>query len=162
MGRGLGKHQRDVLVEMLRIEREQMSKATRYPQRVFVVDVFNALWERKWRAPYEDAEERQRTVAAVRDEEIRREAAAGDETAQRYLYLQERLSKLFNRPKSQLRIRDYPSAIEADVNPSRIMALLERRGLIERGSRLKTRGHFSAAQLTEAGRAKAIDIMAEG
>ncbi|MGE0716892.1 MAG: hypothetical protein AB7P02_15730 [Alphaproteobacteria bacterium] len=156
MSRGLGRHQRDVLVEMLAIERA--GKATRLGT-IAVRAIVNRLWDRKWKAEHDVAHAK---LAAARDAEMaqmRALAAAGDAEAAKWVADTEDCTRMIESAAAILRSRGRrhwgPTraswTIEKHINPSRILALLERRKLVERGW-LKVQGNGSAVRFTDAGR----------
>jgi hypothetical protein len=165
VGRGLGEHQRDVMIEIATMERDGLSSSKH--GFIAVSALFTRVWQRKWRARY-DADTAAYEAARIAElEQVKVRAASGDADAQRTLRSEAAWDTLCDRLRRRAerrahigspRRRGFPDRFERDINPSRILSSLERRGFIQR--HYKHRGHGSVLQITDAGR-KAAEMQPE-
>lgn len=147
MSRGLGEAQRLILRALLSLENEHPGEGSRFFAWA-IVDRAYAL------SPALQAEQEGRRLASVRAQEhLMAEAKAGNAQARELLMLDRRLrGPMRSHPRTR---RTSPwSLTETRFNPSRVLASLERRGLVHR-TPIKGGG---AAGLTDAGRALALSV----
>jgi hypothetical protein len=155
MSRGLGRNQRIFLAALQALE------ASNGPGWFYVHAVLRAAWplgaDAAERREADRAAAWKREDARLRADAAER-AAAGDMAAVELMETYQRLDFLASTIRYALRRRDQrgrwqlrPSRdAERDLNPSRILAQLERRGLLKRS--LTRRGGLSTVRLTPAGR----------
>ncbi|MCJ2085466.1 hypothetical protein MKK88_05585 [Methylobacterium sp. E-005] len=100
----------------------------------------------------QDSHRRQKEASAAQTVALQARADAGEELARRYLYLTRSITR--SRPGPRARRTTPFWLTEGDFNPSRILASLERRGLVTRRA---VKGGGSAG-LTDAGRTEASSL----
>lgn len=147
MSRGLGTRQRLILAALSRLE--QMHGEGRF----YVWSVLGAAADLGLRAEQQSKDAERDAASSAYRAELSKRAAAGDEAAVSALGLERKLDVLATaikrNPRRSDRQRRPPEAWAEDINPSRIFALLERRGLIVRNPAL---GPGATVGLTAAGR----------
>ena len=146
MSRGLGTAQRLMLKALASLEAEHGGDSGLF----FVWAIVDRAYEL---SPEMQARHQAMTEAsAARSAEIQARAAGGDERAALFLGLTRSLTRTRRAPRTR---RESPFWLtEVDFNPSRILASLERRGLVTRRA-IKGGG---SAGLTDAGRAEASSL----
>jgi len=167
MSRGIGTRQQLILAAMRMIETDFRPGAELY-----VWEIINAAGElglddeataRKARkdaqqAGWEEARRQHRIDIEALAASSDADAQAELERLQHLDFMTSTLKGLLSRRWSQgspPRMRD-PVEAEHVVNPSRVLALLQQRGLVERTVR---RGHGASARLTDAGRVVAQQVL---
>lgn len=146
MSRGLGTAQRLMLKALASLEAEHGGDSGLF----FVWAIVDRAYEL---SPEMQARHQAMTDAsAARSAEVQARAAAGDERAALFLALTRSLTRTRRAPRTR---RTTPFWLtEGDFNPSRILASLQRRGLVTRRA-IKGGG---SAGLTDAGRAEASSL----
>lgn len=146
MSRGLGEAQKLILRALASLEAEHPGGGLRF----FVWGIVDRAYEL---SPAMQAEHGSRQAARqARHQRWVDMADAGDADAKLFLALGRSLARTRRHPRAR---RKSPWDLsEAKLNPSRVLASLERRGLVHR-SAIQGGG---AAGLTEAGRALAVSV----
>lgn len=148
MSRGLGKQQLVVLRALCSLERDH--GAGWY----YVHDVLNRAWDADWRAPYEQMEQRRAEADRERRARDKAAAAGGDLRALEAVDRQRHIDRI-GRILSGRRVKTGTPTVRRgrdDANLSRVLALLRRRGLVERYA---VAGRGAMVKLTEGGRSAA-------
>lgn len=144
MSRGLGTAQRLVLAALASLEAEEGEG-----HRFLVWAIVDRLYSLS--PELQDLHRRRNEAIAARNAAIRAQAEAGDDKARLYLALGNVIRR---RPGARKRRTAPWFETEVAMNPSRVLASLERRGLVTRNA-IKGGG---AAGLTEAGRTAAVGV----
>ena len=145
MSRGLGTAQKLILTALLDLERED-GPGDRFYVWAIVDRAYSLSQE------MQDRERERREAHERQNQRIRDRAAAGDEKASLYLALGQGLRRTHRHPRAR-RTSPWWEA-EVNFNPSRVLASLARRGLVDRRA---VQGGGSAG-LTEEGRALARSL----
>jgi hypothetical protein len=148
MGRGLGNVQR-LIIRSLRAFGDDEAERQRYRP---VAAILNKAWEFEWRAKSEAREVAREAAKEADMAEAKRQAAAGDPTRLHRLEMMNFLGSALRRSRRAPQATRQGLHVEHEVNPSRCLSLLEKRGLVERYTRPTVGpGPGSWFRLTDAG-----------
>lgn len=154
MSRGLGTRQRLLLQALRQLEQQHSEEGCRF----HVWAVLQKAWDLGLKSEIEDERRRRLEREQAWRADITMRAEAGDPEALRLVGLDKQyraLTQGLRRTRFRGTRRDF--GVVEHMNPSRTMALLQRRGLVERGNaHANEAGQGAWVRLTDTGRGAAV------